>query len=228
MQLSSLRLDGLCCAVAVMAVLVAPIFPAGAGVNDSRFVVSADGRSVNFDVKSMPRREVLTRLFGPKSVEFKWLSPAAENELVSGTFSGSPGKVAYQLLSSTDFVVVYNRSGASPRISRIVVLGPSPGQSSGNARAAIEAALPTVLPAAAAQFHHGNPPSIQAPVMSPAPINVELPLKPVSGVDGATFFTPAPPGMPAPYIVPPPGGETAPPLTPSSGGDPPSLTPAPR
>ena len=233
MQLISLRIDGLGCAVAVMAALSAPVFPAGAGINDSRFTVSADGRSVNFDVKSVSRRDVLTRLFGAKlngakSVEFKWLSPAAENELVSGTFSGSPGKVAYQLLSSTDFVVVYDRSGTSPRISRIVVLGPSSGQSNGNARSAIEAALPAVLPTAASQFHHGNPPSIQMPGMSPAPIDAELPLKPVSGVDGATFYTPAPPGMPAPYIVPPPGGEIAPQLTPSPDGDPPPLTPAVR
>jgi hypothetical protein len=81
-----------------------------AAVQDSRFEFSADGTSVDFDVRDVSRREVLSRLFAGTDIEVKWVSSAFADEPMSGRFNGTSAAVARQLLGQTNFVIVHDVS----------------------------------------------------------------------------------------------------------------------
>jgi hypothetical protein len=91
----------------------------------SRFGISADGTIVDFDFRAVSRREVLERLLTPQGVTVEWPNRAVADELISGTFKGASSAVARQLLTQTNFVVVYDEK--TSKISRIVVIGHAAG-----------------------------------------------------------------------------------------------------
>src|SRR5215471_17372664 len=85
--------------------------PAFAGVDDSRFEFSADGASVDLDVKDTARRDVLNRLFDGTGVEIRWINSSFANERISGKFSGTPVTVARMLLAQTNLLIVHDHGG---------------------------------------------------------------------------------------------------------------------
>lgn len=124
-----------------------------AAVQDSRFEFTADGADVDFDVRNVPRRDVLDRLFADTGIEFKWLSSSFAAEPISGQFNGAPSSVVRQLLAKTNFVIAYDDKS---RLSRVIIVGPATGEQASTGLAAI---------AAAVQLHvrQAEPPKAQAP-----------------------------------------------------------------
>jgi hypothetical protein len=99
-----------------------------AGVQDSRFAIDPDGTNVEFDVRETPRREVLDRLFAHSGITITWLNAASGDELISGTFSGTPAAVARRLLAQTNFVIVYGGGDDKSRVSRVLIIGRAKGE----------------------------------------------------------------------------------------------------
>jgi hypothetical protein len=93
-----------------------------AGMQDSRFGIDSDGTNVDFDVRETSRREVLDRVFAHSGVEITWLNAAFGDELITGTFSGTPSAVARRLLAQTNFVMIYGGDDKS-RVSRVLIIG---------------------------------------------------------------------------------------------------------
>jgi hypothetical protein len=129
--------------------------PAGAfaAVQDSRFEFTADGADVDFDVRNVPRRDVLDRLFADTGIEIKWLSSSFAAEPISGQFNGAPSSVVRQLLAKTNFVIAYDDES---RVSRVIIVGPATGEQASAGVAAIAAAVQRHVRQAA-------PPKAQAP-----------------------------------------------------------------
>src|SRR5712691_6410132 len=115
-----------------------------AGVQDSRFVISPDGAFVDFDVRDVPRREVMTKLFADKGIKLEWLTSSFGDERISGTFKGSHADVVQQLLAQSNFVVVRDPGGEN-RISRLVIIGPA---ATGTAGVPADMAVPVIAPVA--------------------------------------------------------------------------------
>src|SRR2546421_59260 len=101
-----------------------------AAVEDSRFILSPDGSAVDFELRDVARRDVLARLFADQEIKVDWLDPSLANAPISGGYRGSLSQVARQLLEKVDFILVYDMGGSAPRITRVVVMGPSKGQPS--------------------------------------------------------------------------------------------------
>src|SRR5437870_2461224 len=94
-----------------------------AAIDDSRFEISADGASVELDLREVPRRDVLERLFAARAIKLEWISRAIADEPISGRFAGTLPAVVRRLLSRTNFVLAYERSDDKLRISRVLILG---------------------------------------------------------------------------------------------------------
>ena len=124
-----------------------------AAVQDSRFEFTADGADVDFDVRNVPRRDVLDRLFADTGIEFKWLSSSFAGEPISGQFTGAPSSVVRQLLAKTNFVIAYDDES---RVSRVIIVGPATGEQASAGLAAIAAAVQ-------AHVRQAAPPKAQAP-----------------------------------------------------------------
>jgi hypothetical protein len=115
-----------------------------AGVEDSRFEFSADGASVEFDVRDTSRRDVLNQLFAGSDLEIVWINAAFGDERIRGKFTGTPAAVARQLLVKTIFVIVHDRDGERSRVVRLVVVGPALGEQSSAGLSALTAAIKPV------------------------------------------------------------------------------------
>src|SRR4249920_2972490 len=112
----------------VAAIGCASAGPTFAGIQDSVFFIAPGGTSVAFDVRDVPRREVVDRLLAGRAIAHEWLDDALADERISGTFNGGAEAVLQKLLAPTNFVVVYERGGDTPRISRLIVIGKATGQ----------------------------------------------------------------------------------------------------
>jgi hypothetical protein len=195
-----------------------------AAVQDSRFAVSPDGTTVDFDVRDVPRREVLNRLFAEAGIELKWLDAVFADELITGTFNGTPFSVARQLLARTNFVIAYDDNA---RVARVVVVGPASGEQASPGLAAIAAAMqPSSQPkasskaelpiAAMAQNNAAGTPAKDGSRTAPDSIgNLPVMSELGTGVDATPVLRPPPPGETAPQLVSVPG---APALIPPSPG----------
>ena len=128
---------GRSCAGLVIALAFATA--AFASVQDSRFTISSDRTSVDFDVRNVSRREILRQLFADSGIALDWWNQSFAEELISGTFQGPPSRVAGQLLSHADFVVVYR--GEQREISRLIILGPAATEQAAAKLSGIDAAM---------------------------------------------------------------------------------------
>jgi len=117
-----------------------------AGIQDSRFDFSADGVNVEFEVRNVPRREVLNRLFADTGIEIKWINAAFADEAMSGTFSGAADIVARQLLAQMNFVIVNDDGSDGPRMTRLIVVGPAKGDQSWPTLSAVTTAMAAAIP----------------------------------------------------------------------------------
>ena len=192
-----------------------PVGPSFAGVRESAFFIAPGGANVVFDVRDVPRREVVDRLLAGRAVVLEWLDDALADEPITGVFNGSAEAVLQRLLAQTNFVVVYDRSGDQPRISRLTILGKAAQQ-----HRPPELTGPGPLPAPGTPAPTATvpaPPAATPPaLMLPLPSNSAAPPMPPSA--GAT----------APNLVPlpPPPGDIFSPLRPSPAGQaPPKLVP---
>ena len=121
----------------------------------------------------------------------QWLDDTLADEPVTGVFNGSAEAVLQRLLAQTNFVVVYDRSGDQPRISRLTILGKAAKQDR-----APEFAGPGPLP----------PPGAPAPA----------PAVPTPPAATAPALIPPPPGDIFSPLRPSPAGRTPPKLVPMS------------
>ena len=205
-----------------------PVGPGFAGVRESAFFVAPDGANVVFDVRDVPRREVVDRLLAGRGILLEWLDDAQADEPVTGVFNGSADAVLQRLLAQTNFVVVYDRSGDQPRISRLTILGKAAKQ-----QRPAELTGPGPLPppgALAPAPAVPTPPAAIAPApIPPLPSDTAAPLPPLLPSAGATVPIPLPP-PPGDIFSPlrPPAGEAPPKLVPMSSTDAPPLVPAAR
>ena len=170
------------------------------GDQESRFDVSPDGARIDFDVRGVPRRDVLHRLFAGTGVEIKWVSSSYADERISGKFSGAASSVARELLARTNFVLVREHDDATSRVIRVVVVGPANGRPPAEALAALAAAMPALATAPAAP-----PTTTRSPIALPAwGLGGEAagPLKPPPPEAAPVPVTP--PGAEAPRLIPPP------------------------
>ena len=117
-----------------------------AGIQESRFDFSADGVSVEFEVRNVARREVLGRLFADTGIEIRWTDSAFADEAMSGTFSGGADVVARQLLAQMNFVVVNDDSSGAPRMIRLIVVGPAKGDQSWPTLPTMTGAMASAIP----------------------------------------------------------------------------------
>jgi len=108
------------CIATAAGLIIAPA--AFAGIEDSRFDISADKATVNFEVKDVSRREVLQRLFAGTRTELKWVDEAYADEQIVGNFNGSQDAVLFALLKQAEFVASYDKKG---ELERVVILGPT-------------------------------------------------------------------------------------------------------
>jgi hypothetical protein len=86
--------------------------------------------------KATTRRQVLDRLFADREITVEWRDQAYADEAVQTRFSkgkdaAARRRFARRLLSRSNYVIVYQTRGNRRRMSRIVVLGPSPPQEQG-------------------------------------------------------------------------------------------------
>src|SRR5262245_20256527 len=183
------------------ALVLALVMGALAAAEDSRFAVSPDGATVDFDVRDVARREVMRRLFAGSGVVLDWRSASFADELISGTFQGPPSVVVGQLLKNADFIVVYDRSEDRAEMSRLIIVGPATGEDVSARLSAIDA---VVRPSAAGNV---GPPVLASPGDAVAP-------QPVLPADAT-----------APRLVPLPGDPTTYPLFSVVPVAPPALVP---
>ncbi len=204
-----------------------PVGPASAGIRESAFFIAPGGASVVFDVRDVPRREVVDRLLAGRAVVLEWLDEALADEPITGVFNGSAEAVLQRLLAQANFVVVYDRSGDQPRISRLTILGkaakqhrapdlagpgplPAPGTTAPAAAVPAPPVTPLLIP---------PPPSDKAapPPMLPSAAATPPNLVPLPPPPGDIFFP----------LRPPPADTTPPKLVPMSSTEAPPLVPAP-
>jgi hypothetical protein len=202
-------LGGLGASVLITLALATAAF---ASVEDSRFAISADRATVDFDVRNVARREILRRLFADSGISLDWWNQSFAEELISGTFQGPPSRVAGQLLSQADFVIVYRLSEERPEISRLIILGPAATEQAAAKLSAIDAAMrPSSVRHRLALV--APPDDAVAPPLVP-PADATAPsLVPVS-TWLATLLVPVV-GIAAPRLTPPSPGEAALPLAPA-------------
>ena len=178
---------------------------------DSRFAISSDRMSVDFDVRNVTRREILRRLFADTGISLDWWNQPFAEELITGTFQGPPSRVAGQLLSQANFVIVYRLSGERPEISRLLILGPAATEQAAAKLSAIDAAM---RPGAARHRRLAlvvSPDDAVVPPLVP-PADATAPsVVPVS-TWLATLLVPIV-GIAAPRLTPPLPAEAALPLT---------------
>jgi hypothetical protein len=191
---ASFRACGKLCVIVVVGCMHAAV--GFAGVQDSRFVISPDGAFVDFDVRDVPRREVMARLFADKGIKLEWLTPSFGDEKISGTFKGSHADVTQQLLAQSNFVVVRDPGGEN-KISRLIIIGPA---ATGTVPA--DMAVPVIAPVA----KDGTIPVIE-PVAKDGVIPV---IEPVAKDGVIPVIEPFAKGGIIPNIVPVPTGTAAP------------------
>lgn len=109
--------------VAAAILCAAPASDGRAGVEDSRFTISSDGASVDFELRGVARREVMERLFAGQAIKLEWLNRDVADEAISGNFSGARAEVVRQLLQQTNFVLTYTTVGDARQVARVLVLG---------------------------------------------------------------------------------------------------------
>jgi hypothetical protein len=204
-----------------------PVEPAFAGVRESAFFVAPGGASVVFDVRDVPRRQVVERLLAGRAVVLEWLDDTLADEPITGVFNGNAEAVLQRLLAQTNFVVVYDRSGDQPRISRLTILGKA-----AKPHRAPELAGPGPLPAPSAPPTAAAVPAPPAsPMLIPPPSSDRAAPPPMLPSAGATppnlVPLPPPPGDIFFPLRPPPADTTPPKLVPMSSTQPPPLLPAP-
>jgi len=119
---------------------------AAAGVEDSRFEISPDGASVEFDIRDMSRRDVLNHLFAGSDLQINWSNATFAEGRIRGKFTGTPAAVVRQLLAQTNFVIVRDGSNEESRVVRLVVVGPAQGEQSSAGLAALSGAVKPVKP----------------------------------------------------------------------------------
>lgn len=177
---------------------------AKAGVDESRFVVSPDGASVDLELRDVPRREVLERLFAGQSIKVEWVNREVAQESVSGNFVGARSDVIRQLLQQTNFVLTYTGAGASKQVARVLVLGrASEGRPMAGPMMGPNVVAQQFMPASPAaprpETASGKPmPTGKPTVALPQPTNpVDLKISPRGSASA-----PAPP-MPVPNAQPP-------------------------
>jgi hypothetical protein len=173
---------------------------------DSRFDISQDGARVDFDVRDVPRRDVLNRLFAGTGIEIRWISASFGDERMSGKFSGPAPSVARQLLAQTSFVLVHGDADQSSRVIRVVVVGPAGGEPSSAALAALAVAMPPSRPTNGAPTAEADRPSAhtrgQAPLSeSGRSVEAARPLRPAP--PGGAPLPTVPSGAEAPRLIPP-------------------------
>jgi hypothetical protein len=181
-----------------------------AGIQESRFDFSADGANAEFEVRDVPRREVLNRLFADTGIEIRWINAAFADEAMSGMFRGASDVVARQLLAQMNFVIVSDGSDDTPRVTRLIVVGPAKGDQSWPTLSAITTAMaaaipkrvrkeapPTAVPAAV------TPPADQGRAraigMAASPLMPTL--SPEAAADTTGLMKPPPPDEAAPQPV---------------------------
>ncbi|MEA2936068.1 MAG: hypothetical protein QOD74_2714 [Variibacter sp.] len=98
-------------------------FDALAAADESRFTMTPDGSSVDFELRSVTRREVMDRLFAGQPIKLEWVNKEVAEEVISGNFSGPRADVVRQLLQQTNFVLTYTAAGQVRQVSRVLVLG---------------------------------------------------------------------------------------------------------
>ena len=178
-----------------------------AGIQDSRFDFSADGVNVEFEVRNVPRREVLNRLFADTGIEIRWINAAFADEAMSGTFSGAADVVARQLLAQMNFVIVNDGSSDGPRMTRLIVVGPAKGDQSWPTLAAVATAMAAAIPK---RVKKEAPPA--APITEPAraraigtaemrPLMPALPTEMGPATEATGLMKPPPPDETAPMPV---------------------------
>jgi hypothetical protein len=118
-----------------------------AGVQDSRFEFSADGTSVDFDVRDTSRREVLNQLFAGTDIAIQFTNAAFGDQRISGKFSGTPTAVLQQLLAQSNFVIVHDDTS---RVVRVIIDGPTRREQSSAGLAALGATITPPQPGAIA------------------------------------------------------------------------------
>jgi hypothetical protein len=94
-----------------------------AAVADSQFVISADGASVDFDVREVARSYVVDRLLANRDIKIEWLNREIADEVISGQFQGTISGVARGLLAQFNVVLGYSKVNDEVRITRIIVVG---------------------------------------------------------------------------------------------------------
>ena len=180
--------------------------PGFAGTRESAFFIAPGGANVVFDVRDVPRREVVDRLLAGRSILLEWLDDTVADEPVTGTFNGSAEAVLQRLLAQTNFVVVYDRSGDQPRISRLTILGKAAKQHRAPDLAGPGPLPPPGAPAPAPAV--STPPAATAPApIPPPPGDIFFPLRP-------------PPADTTPPKLVPMSSTEAPPLMPAAGAKP--------
>lgn len=211
-----------------------------AAVEDSQFTVSPDGMSIQFELRNVPRREVLDHLFSNRGISLSWVDKAAADEPISGSFSGSPDVVAKQLLAPLDFVLGYEQTESKPKIVRVVIVGrsskqarpalaqlaaamlpnstlPDAGGSGGVASASTGAAQANpgaALPGAMQPTGNPQSPSTGALTRVPGRANMPTAIPGSASADSSTMLVPLPAPVSGPLPVPLPGPSTQMPITP--------------
>jgi hypothetical protein len=114
--------------------------PALASVDDSHFGRSPDGARLEFDLRDVPRREVLDRLFADQTIKLEWLNRTVADELISGSFRGTLVGLTRQLLAQLDFVLISEAVDGNVVIKRVVIVGQG-GKQGSPGLATLEGAL---------------------------------------------------------------------------------------
>lgn len=210
-------------------VCVASILVSGAslaGVDDSQFVVSSDGSSVQFELREVSRREVLDRLFAGQDIKLDWVNTAVADEHISGSYGGSLSQVTRQLLGALNFILVYDGVAQESRLTRVVIVGRGSGVASPSL-AVLEAAMQRAgrpvapVPSSKPQASSAAAENARPRASEPPRVAARNPLNQPPGNGPAP--TPRAIGGPAPIPVPMPAN--APEPLPRMSGTLPSVAP---
>jgi hypothetical protein len=173
---------------------------ASGGIAESRLAIGPDG--VEFDLREVPRREVLERLFAGLGIKLEWGSRAVADDPISGRYHGTRSSVARQLLEHTNFIVEYGRVNDKSQVVRVRVLGRAAGGKPPSGFAALETALqresvPEVSPESG---------GLPAPVAKPNPDFVPKPAAggpvPVPQATAGAHAIPIPSAPPSDLVIP--------------------------
>jgi len=216
--------------VAIASIALMSVGVALAQAEDSRFEFSADRTNVAFYLKQAPRSQVLNELFAGSGIEIRWIDSGYADERMVGELRGTSAEIARQLLGRTNFVVVHDENGLSPRVVRVLIVGPAKGEQSSSGLAALVAELSSATESKAPQSIEmtGDPTAKLAGVQpgSPSvPADSPQPSWLVAGqIDRPTIPSePGATGNSAGIMTAPPAGVAAPPLVPPLGAKAPQL-----